>query len=89
MQGPSDVHLAVEAEEGACFIDEEEETFGEHGFSIHAPQAQTLLFLSGPGIRKNHRIPSAHITDIAPTLARALGLDLPHAQGKAIGEVFI
>ncbi|MBQ4075517.1 MAG: alkaline phosphatase family protein [Clostridia bacterium] len=89
MQGPGDVHLAVEAEEGACFIDEEEETFGEHGFSIHAPQAQTLLFLSGPGIRKNHRIPSAHITDIAPTLARALGLDLPHAQGKAIGEVFI
>lgn len=89
MQGPADVHLAVEAEEGACFIDHEEETFGEHGFSIHEPQAKTLFFLSGPGIRKDFILDAASITDIAPTLAKALGLSLPDTDGKAREEIFI
>jgi len=88
MHGPNDVHLAVEAEENACFTDHPEETFGEHGFSIHCPEAKTLLWLSGPGIRKDYQLEAAHITDIAPTLAHALSLDLPGTDGKIIREIF-
>lgn len=86
MQGPSHVQLAVEAEEGACFIDEKEPTFGEHGFSIHCPQAKTFFLLSGPGVKKGLRLEKGNLIDIAPTLAMALGLSLPDAQGRAMKE---
>ncbi len=86
--GPGDVRLAVDAESGVCFIDRPEETKGEHGFSLNCPQARTLLWLWGPGIRKGVRLADARLIDIAPTLAKALGLSLPQAEGQALEEVF-
>ena len=88
MHGPRDVQLAVEAEENCCFIDESEETFGEHGFSIKEKQAQTFFLLSGPGVQVGMEIPGMQLVDIAPTLAGALGLSLPDADGKAIPDIF-
>ena len=88
MQGPAHVQLAVEAEAGACFIDREEKAFGEHGFSIHCPQAQTFFLLAGPGVKKGYTLEKGHLTDIAPTLAQALSLSLPQAQGTPFQEIF-
>jgi predicted AlkP superfamily pyrophosphatase or phosphodiesterase len=86
---PADVHLAVDALPGCCYVgDPEETTHGAHGFMLDCPQAKTLLWLCGPGIRKNVRLAGADLIDIAPTLACALGLSLPEAQGKVIREVF-
>lgn len=87
--GPEDVLLAVDAAPGHCFIDEPRETRGEHGFNLDCPQARTLLWLKGPGIRKGARLEEADLIDIAPTLARALGLALPDAEGQALKDVFI
>ena len=87
LHAPGDVHLAVDAMLGHCFVDEMEETHGEHGFSLDCPQARTLLWLSGPGIPAGLSIPEADIVDVAPTLARLLSLSLPQAQGKAIEAV--
>lgn len=84
---PENVLLAVEAAPGCCFIDEPHETRGEHGFSLDCPQARTLWWLSGPGVRKGYRLPEADLTDIAPTLARLMGLSLPQAEGRAREEV--
>lgn len=89
IHAPRDVKLAVEAEEGCCFIDEAEETFGEHGFSLEEPQAKALLWLCGPGVKKGMRLESADLVDIAPTLARLLGLSLPDAQGKILTDALI
>ena len=89
MHAPKDVKLAVEAEEGCCFIDVAEKTFGEHGFSLQEPQARTLLWLSGPGVKKGMHLESANLVDIAPTLARLLGLSLPDAQGKILTDALI
>ena len=88
LRAPENVALAVDARPGCCFVDAPHETRGEHGFMLDCPQARTLLWLAGPGIRKGVRIREADLVDIAPTLARALGLDLPQAQGKAIPEAF-
>ena len=88
MHGPRDVQLAVEAEENCCFIDEAEETFGEHGFSVDAPQAKTFFLLAGPGVHKETEIPHMQLVDIAPTLAKALGLSLPDAEGRILSEIF-
>ena len=89
LKAPENVKLAVDAVPGTCFIDHPEQTFGEHGFGLDCPQARTLLWLSGPGIRIGRRAEAANLVDIAPTLAKALGLSLPDAEGKALNEVFI
>ncbi len=89
LHAPKDVHLAVDALPEHCFIDRQEETFGEHGFSLDCPQARTLLWLKGPGVKQGFRLPEANLVDIAPTLAKALGLSLPDAEGKALEEVFL
>ena len=86
--GPDNVKMAVDAQPGCCFIDRAEESRGEHGFNLDCPQARTLLWLRGPGIRPG-RIDRANLVDIAPTLARALGLSLPDAQGRVLGEAFL
>ena len=87
-RAPKDVHLAVDALPGHCFIDKPEETRGEHGFSLDCPQARTLLWLKGPGIKQGFRLQEANLVDIAPTLAKALNLSLPQAEGKALDAVF-
>lgn len=89
MHGPENVQLAVEAKDGCCFVDEMEETRGEHGFSLAYPQARVLWLMCGPGIRKGETMAEAKIVDIAPTLARALGLSMPECQGQAKTELFV
>ncbi len=88
LHAPRDVRLAVEALPGCCFMDEMEEIHGEHGFGLDCSQARTLWWLSGPGIRAGVRLPEAQLVDIAPTLALALGLSLPRAQGRPDSRVF-
>ena len=89
LHAPENVHLAVEALPGHCFIDKQEATFGEHGFGLDCPQARTLLWLSGPGIHIGRRMAEANLIDIAPTIAKALGLSLPDAEGKILNEAFV
>jgi predicted AlkP superfamily pyrophosphatase or phosphodiesterase len=86
--GPENVRLAVDAQPGCCYIDRDGETRGEHGFGLDRPAARTLLWLKGPGIRKGMEMKEADLVDIAPTLARALGLSLPDAEGRALEEAF-
>ena len=88
LRAPADVHLAVDALPLHCFIDKPEETRGEHGFSLDCPQAHTLLWLKGPGIKRGQRLSEANLVDIAPTLAKALNLSLPQAEGKILNAVF-
>ena len=87
--GPEDVSLAVDAMPGCCYIDEEKETRGEHGFMLDRPEARTLLWLKGPGIRRGTEIKEADLVDVAPTLAWALGLSLPDAEGRPLAEAFL
>lgn len=88
LHAPEQGRLAVDALPGHCFLDKPEETHGEHGFGLDCPQARTLLWLSGPGIRRGERIERARLVDIAPTLAHALGLSLSQAQGRVLSEAF-
>lgn len=81
------VHLAVDAKAGYCFIDETEETFGEHGFGLHQPQAKTLFLLSGPGVKPG-TLDRMDLVQIAPTLAKWMGLSLPDAQGKPLDGIW-
>ncbi len=90
MHAPQGIVLAVEPEEGVEYVDDfgQEQHRGNHGFGPDHPAAQCLLWLSGPPFLKGARLHSAHVVDIAPTLAYALRLELPEAQGRVLYEAF-
>lgn len=89
LHAPANVHLAVEAEDGCCFIDEAEVTRGEHGFSVAYPEAQTFLLLSGGPFQKGCTLPQARVVDIAPTLAQAMGWHMPDTDGQPLKSAFL
>ena len=90
MHAPEDVLLAVEPEEG--FVVSEAECEPEHrathGFGLSHPGADCLLWLSGPMFHRGARLDSCRLIDIAPTLAAAVHLQLPQAQGLCIDAAF-
>lgn len=53
----------------------------------HRPNG--VLFASGPGIRRGHRIDGASLPDLVPTWLRAFNQPLPaHLEGRVIREIF-
>ncbi len=90
MHAPEDVLLAVEPEEGIEYVDDENMPAhaATHGFGPGHPAAQCLLWLVGPTFRRGLRLPSCSLVDVAPTLAQAVGLHLPQAQGRVLHETF-
>ncbi len=62
-----------------------------HGTHGHHPDKgpQPALIAFGPDIRPGTVIDRAGIVDIAPTVAAALGFDMPGTDGKAVREIFI
>lgn len=45
---------------------------------------QPVFYGRGPAFRENVTIPTGRVIDIAPTLARILGQEMPHADGKCM-----
>lgn len=84
------IPLAVDAVRGVEFIDDEFSKLhkANHGFAVHWPEAKTLFWLSGPGIKRNARLDNCNLVDLAPTMAAACGLSLPGADGRIITELF-
>ena len=59
---------------------------GTHGYHPDkGPQPCLLAF--GPGIRPGAVVEQARIVDIAPTVAKSLGFDMPDTDGHAIMEI--
>jgi len=57
---------------------------GTHGHLPDAPGLRASLFLVGAGVPAGHSLGVIDMRDIAPTLARRLGLTLPAADGKVL-----
>lgn len=55
-----------------------------HGYSPELSDMQTGLIVAGTGIRRGVVLPVTQTIDIAPTIARILGLDLGSTDGRAI-----
>ena len=60
---------------------------GQHGYLPANPQLRTGLILSGAGIRPGVEVPFARQIDVAPTIARLLGLDMKDVDGVAMAGV--
>ncbi len=91
LHAPTDVLLAVDAREGVQIVDGDSAHAHKatHGFAVSHPEAQTLLWLSGPPFKKGYALSGANIVDVAPTLALAVSLPFPECQGRVLTEAFI
>jgi predicted AlkP superfamily pyrophosphatase or phosphodiesterase len=91
MHAPEGVLIAVEPEEGFVIAEDECEPGhrATHGFGLHHEGADCLLWLSGPMFYQGARLDHCQLVDIAPTLAKAIHLHLPQAQGKSLDALFL
>jgi hypothetical protein len=60
---------------------------GAHGYLPQRSEMRGALIASGRGIKAGAKVEYARLIDIAPTIARLLGLEIRAARGKVISEV--
>jgi predicted AlkP superfamily pyrophosphatase or phosphodiesterase len=63
-----------------------ETTLGTHGFLSTNPKMNATFIASGAGIRTGQEIGIIENIDVAPTIAKLLGVSLAAADGKAIEQ---
>ncbi|HTI09597.1 MAG TPA: ectonucleotide pyrophosphatase/phosphodiesterase [Puia sp.] len=91
--GNPEVAFALSAENGASFGNAmtgeavKEGHGGTHGYFPDFREIRTGFVAFGPGIRQGGEIPLMNLRDIAPAVARLLGLSFPSAVGKIPGEL--
>lgn len=83
--------FGLEAEPGFTFVDDASGEFlrpaavrGAGGYVLAGPALDPGFAAWGRGIRRGIRIPVMRQTDVAPTLARLLGVNLEGAEGHAL-----
>lgn len=88
--------FGLEAEPGYTFDDRLSGAFaaphdrkGGHGWTPARPGIETTFVASGRGIRQGERLPRVRLVDIAPTVARLLGLDLGPTDGFPLAGVLL
>lgn len=60
---------------------------GAHGYLNDDPYMQAIFIASGRGIKKGAPLGSIVNLDVAPTIARLLGLTLPPTEGKPLSSI--
>jgi predicted AlkP superfamily pyrophosphatase or phosphodiesterase len=92
--GPRDAAFYLEGELGNMFVGASTGEFlrraplkGNHGFLPTKPGLQTGFLLSGRGVKKGVVLDSIRLVDVAPTIAKLLGLEMKDTDGHALKEV--
>jgi predicted AlkP superfamily pyrophosphatase or phosphodiesterase len=57
---------------------------GTHGYFPDHPEMRATLILEGPGVPRHGALGDVDMRDIAPTLAKVLGVGLPTAEGASL-----
>ena len=70
----------------AAVIDESPQK-GTHGHDEHLPNLHASFIAWGTGIKPGARGELINNTDVAPTIARLLGLEFGHSTGKAVDVI--
>jgi hypothetical protein len=60
-----------------------------HGYLPQHPRMYPMLVLSGAGVKRNVNLPHARNIDIAPTIARLLGIELSNVSGDALRAALV
>ena len=62
---------------------------GTHGFLASEPDLEGIFIASGAGIKAGAPLGRIRNLDLAPTIARLLGLPLPDAEGRVLEEILV
>jgi predicted AlkP superfamily pyrophosphatase or phosphodiesterase len=62
------------------------ESKGSHGYDSHLPDMRAVFVACGAGIKPGTNLGEINNTDVAPTVAKLLGFEIPGAEGKPILE---
>ena len=60
---------------------------GTHGYPATDPELDGIFIAQGAGIRRGVKLDRVRNLDVAPTIARLLGVALPTADGRAMEEI--
>ncbi len=63
--------------------------YATHGYSPNKPKYQSNLIISGEGIKSEYKIGAVQMVDIAPTMAKILGIEFPECDGRVLHEIFM
>lgn len=99
MKAGSNVSYMLEAKIGYCFDDAWNEPlivdletkgikYATHGYSPDKPDYTSVLVASGNGIKKGFQIGEIEVVDVAPTMAKILGIDFDGCDGRVLDEIF-
>ena len=61
---------------------------GTHGYASSDPELDGIFLASGAGIKPGLKLGRVRNLDVAPTIARLLGIALPSAEGRPMEEIF-
>ena len=86
--GDIDTFPVADASSASTKRRERAEPYHGHGYLPSHPRMYTVFIASGAGIREGIRLGHVRNLDVADTIARLLGLELPSAAGVAMEEIF-
>ena len=70
-------------------LDEQGRRYATHGYSPDKLDYRCNLVISGECIKNGYDLKNAEMTDIAPTIATILGIELRHCDGRPFNEIFV
>jgi predicted AlkP superfamily pyrophosphatase or phosphodiesterase len=92
--GPRDAAYFLEADPGYMFVGVTTGEFvrkaslkGNHGYLPEKPDMHTGFIAAGRGIKKGIVLDTIRLTDIAPTVAVLLGIEMKNTEGRALKEI--
>ena len=95
-QNPQMGSLFLVAKDGYSFTADATDPFvvdaplgslGSHGYVNTDPDLRSLFIASGRGIRRGLTLETVDVLDLAPTMARLLGLEMGSVDGKALTAI--
>lgn len=74
---------------GEDFVADSTATLGTHGFLSTNPRMNAIFVASGAGIRPGGKLGVIENIDLAPTVARLLGVDFPNVTGRVLQDILV
>jgi predicted AlkP superfamily pyrophosphatase or phosphodiesterase len=79
----------LEAAGDALVVANPNPTAGAHGFLSTEPKMNAIFVAAGDGVRSAMKVPTIENIDVAPTIARLLGISLKGASGRVLDGILL
>jgi predicted AlkP superfamily pyrophosphatase or phosphodiesterase len=86
---PKDGYAFNAAVSEPVVVDAAEGSLGAHGYVSSDPELSALFIASGAGIARGVSLGTIENVDVAPTVARLLGLSLADTDGRVLSEMLV